>query len=480
MSSGHISDYSATLSKVSGMETDTYKVDFKLKDVHTSLANALRRTILNGIPIVSFNDFYENNPEDNKIRIHKNISALHNEFVSHRLSLIPICMYKNDSLKVQVDYSDHRFKYSFKDEDTVPIFQLKVRNDAETRARLASSTNADHTIDVTTNHITIQDSEQFNDVREFFIPDYITGDYVLIHKLKPISSSDDSQEFEELDVDLRPDINTALENARYCPVGTVSYEFEKEHKIIEGQFNEYIKHLQSQRLVDGLGEFDKQDIEHFRGSYNVLDAERHYLKNEQGEASSVIFCVESVGNLQSHQIVYDAICILELMTNVLLNSFTWSDKRSKYVVDADKVETKKNTKSGVIEVTIFNETHTLGNLIAGHLKKAFILGDDSNKYLSFASYKQPHPLKNDIVIMLGLIEGKDYGSLFHKFGLSNPESEIDKAYQLIMISCNIYLAMIKRIKAEWTNVSLISQPSFEVVEGNDYLTKSVYDVSDKL
>ena len=28
--------------------------------------------------------------------MNKNISSLHNEFIAHRISLIPICMYKSD------------------------------------------------------------------------------------------------------------------------------------------------------------------------------------------------------------------------------------------------------------------------------------------------------------------------------------------------------------------------------------------------
>ena len=57
-------------------------------DVHgldTSIVNGLRRTIINDIVNISFG--YE---PQNSITIHENTTALHDEFLAHRISLIPV------------------------------------------------------------------------------------------------------------------------------------------------------------------------------------------------------------------------------------------------------------------------------------------------------------------------------------------------------------------------------------------------------
>ena len=67
---------------------------FQLSHLNVSLANALRRTILNDIPTYAF--------EESKCDIQINTGRLHNEILKHRLSCIPI-HYKAISANHQVD-----------------------------------------------------------------------------------------------------------------------------------------------------------------------------------------------------------------------------------------------------------------------------------------------------------------------------------------------------------------------------------------
>ena len=60
---------------------------FTLTNVHVSIANALRRTMLSDIPTLGFRTFPH---EKNDAVIHKNTSRFNNEILKQRLSCIPI------------------------------------------------------------------------------------------------------------------------------------------------------------------------------------------------------------------------------------------------------------------------------------------------------------------------------------------------------------------------------------------------------
>ena len=81
--------------EISNISVDEELYKFTLSGVNVSLANALRRTILNDIPItVIHTETYK----DNQCIIEKNNTRLHNEILKHRLSCIPIHMKELDIL----------------------------------------------------------------------------------------------------------------------------------------------------------------------------------------------------------------------------------------------------------------------------------------------------------------------------------------------------------------------------------------------
>jgi DNA-directed RNA polymerase alpha subunit len=63
------------------------ELHFILKDIHVSLANAIRRTILSDIPVIVIRT---ENSLINQCTILSNTTRFHNEIVKQRLSCIPI------------------------------------------------------------------------------------------------------------------------------------------------------------------------------------------------------------------------------------------------------------------------------------------------------------------------------------------------------------------------------------------------------
>jgi DNA-directed RNA polymerase alpha subunit len=69
---------------------------FDIAEVDVSIVNAIRRTILTNVPSVGFYFKLKDHFVENDINIEKNESPLHNEFLSHRFSLIPVHFSKDE------------------------------------------------------------------------------------------------------------------------------------------------------------------------------------------------------------------------------------------------------------------------------------------------------------------------------------------------------------------------------------------------
>jgi DNA-directed RNA polymerase subunit L len=462
---------------------DNYVTNFTMSGVHSSLANAVRRICLSSIPVVGFDDTYRDDPNENNIKITKNISSLHNEFIAHRISLIPVCMYKSgETIKILADYDENTSNiiYNFKNPQIVPIFSLHIKNDNATRQKNKVE-NPDNNIDVLSNYIVIP-GDNSGEIHKYIIPDYFTGDYILIHRLKPSSTSDEQIDAEEIEIDMSLTVGTGYQNARYCPVGTISYEFQKDTQdVINAKFDMYMNNLTAQREqvstseTEKLPPFKQSDKEQYRNSYMLLDAERIYKKNKFGEPDIVKFCIESVGNLESNQIMYDALTILELRSIVLMNMFQWNEKLSTFDINSNRITKSTNSTNGFIEIYIKNEDHTLGNLISSYLKKLFIIDKTLGEYCTFATYKMPHPLEETITVVVGIDNKKDYLTLFSRYGLPLATNPVDIVINLLILSINSYLSKVAILKQNWTDITKINTNSFEITN-IPILNKFTYDL----
>ena len=374
-----------------------FKIKFDVSDIPVALANALRRSFSSLCPTVTFNDSYESK----SVVVHTNTSSLHNEFISHRLSLIPINMDDNQNLAFETSFNDLTGKreFRFSDETLVPVFSLNVKND---------STNIERRdtvgiIDVTSNDFQILLGEEPLENSVFFPVDVFTGEKILINKLK--SNISDESEGEEMVIDCFPRLGLGKENSRHDPTGTVTYEFRTDNEERVNQvFSEKISVLQKERTEKGLNVLSEEEVNKLRSSFNLLDKQRVYTRNSNGDPDYFMFSVESIGFLHPAQIVVDSVFNLSLTLNDVINSIKIDNTEKGIELTTNSKILIENysakTADGVV-IKIKDENHTIGNLVQYYLRRDFLADrNNSHKQLSIASYRMPHPTIEEIEFIL--------------------------------------------------------------------------------
>lgn len=207
----------------------TQRHSFEIHDVDISVINAIRRTILTDIPVVGF--LGEEMDKKPTFEMKTNTGPLHNEFLLHRLGLIPL------------HFNEEEVE-GFKEDTVLYEFILQEKNDGNV------------TRNVTTDHFKIlKDGKQMpeKDVRRILPHHPITHHPVLITRLRPT---------EELHVIGTPIKSTARMHAGFSPVSLCAFHY----------------------MVDP---------KKTNPSQGVLDRERSYYTNDYGDPTKVVFEMET-------------------------------------------------------------------------------------------------------------------------------------------------------------------------------------------
>lgn len=333
---------------------DENNCSFKLNDIDKSLVNALRRTIMSDIPTFKF----RTEPyEKNDVKIFKNTCALHNEFLTHRIGMIPVYIEDPDSFDPSRYY-----------------FRINKKNDTES------------IVDVTTEDINVfylDDSQEEKEIEssKFFKPNEITNEYIVITKLKPDQFGNDNGE--ELQLEAKLSIGTGKENAGYSPVSKVVFFNSVDEKEVK---NEIKRILAEREVTEKLSNEQKQRI---KRSFENFEAYRHFHKDKNGHPNKFNFEIESIGALSVYQIMNNALDIIEKNINYF-----------NMVIDSENDDIEINeslTVMEAIDIIIKGHGHTLGNILQSYLFRNFVEEGDK---LQFVGYKIPHPLKKELVLRI--------------------------------------------------------------------------------
>tara|TARA_B100000424_G_C22945740_1_gene503439 strand:+ start:8596 stop:9738 length:1143 start_codon:yes stop_codon:yes gene_type:complete len=315
---------------------------FTLSNVHTSLANSLRRIILSEIDTVVFKTFPHS---ENNVDITINTTRLNNEIIKQRIGCIPIHI--ND---INFPYQDY-------------LVELDVKNDGDT---IIKCTTENFQIkNITTNKYLPQ-----NIVKEIFPPDVLTGDFIPITRIRPkLSENIDS---EHLQLTAKLTLAKAKDDGMYNVVSTCSYGFTLDKVRASDEWNKIEKEMKTNGSTQEEIDFEKKN-------WFLLEAKRITLPN------SFDYCIETIGVFTNFEVIYKACDIMISKCETFISYINTLENEDNPV----KIENNENsTIENEYKITLHNEDYTLGNPLVYFLYEKYYIKE---KTLSFVGFNVPHP-----------------------------------------------------------------------------------------
>jgi len=363
-----------TFQDVKGSEKN---LTFTLAPTSYSYANTLRRAMMTLVPTVAF----RSDPpgvvlETPDIKVLKNDSNTQpNELLAHRISLIPI---HADGER----WDPERY-----------VFKIDITNEFP------------EPLDVKASDITVYERRKAADLsmslvevpgRDFFKPNSKTKDTCLITTL-PGKRSDALTP--SLSVEMRATVGTGREHARFIPTCQASYSYTQDSSA-EKRNAYFEKWLVSHKNVDPESlKADETRRAELDREFKTMQIQRVYMTDERGDPNSFDFLVETIGTMAPRAVVERA--LLGLID--MCKEFTGLDAG-----DLPKYVTMKpsDTMMSGYDCLIQGQDHTFGNMIQTWLVDHHVDGDDMPR-ITFAGYKIPHPLKDEMLLRIGVEDNSE-------------------------------------------------------------------------
>ena len=345
------------------------------KGLDTSVLNSIRRVILNEIPTMAFNTETCEEGKDN-VTILKNNSVLHNEYLEHRIGLIPLC----------IDTIDSEDKEEYKYMDYLFVLDVEV-GDAETETREVTTEDLQiYKVKNKDNDYSIKDFDlntfkqkyekvSDEDTEKIIRPFIFNEDkhYITITKLKKENITGDDKE--HLTFMASPTVDIGKTNARYSHISQVAYKYTIDTKKADIE--------RAARLSEDGDEAAKL--------FDTLDIEKFYKTDKNGKPNSYDFKLETFGFLDNKKTLVKSIDILINKLDTFISN-----------LEEEKLEVKEcEDIQSATEIIIPGEDDTLGNLLHKHIVNNYINEENlEDSEVLFCSYTKPHPLTDEINIKI--------------------------------------------------------------------------------
>ncbi len=345
---------------------------FQLAKTHVAYANTLRRLCMTAVEMVCFRADMTDKGTTTDVVVKENSTPMTNEMLAHRIGLLPIFVEK------PLEWERDKYK-----------FVLRVEN-ASTHFR-----------DVTTADFLVIEvaTEKQVDPQLFFKPDPVTGDYPLIAVLKPQMPGGTP---EVVHVEAFASRGVGRENARFIPTTQCAYGYTRDpDPARQEQFFERWLTMNKKGALADLKQNDPAKLETLKREFATLELNRCYLVDSNNEPYSFDFTVETLGVLTPQYIVARA----------LENGAALCERFAKDSLPEDVVVQFADARFHGYDFIFQHQYHTLGHLIQAWLDANAV----GNGEITFAGYDVPHPLRDEMVIRIGVAGNDDQEKIARRF-----------------------------------------------------------------
>ena len=335
--------------------TFSFELECEFKEFPLAFVNSLRRVILTEIPTIAFNNIDYLNAD---IKILENTSSLHNEFILERISLVPIHIKNTD------DFDPNNY-----------TFKLDIENKTK------------NVINVTIKDIEVYDKTKNTllTALDFFKPNPITEEFITILKLHPNPNG----KGELIKMEGSPSKGIGKTHANYSPVSCVTFKNKRDPIKVEQALQEYLdKHIKQKN--------NKEELKQLSLDFELSLADRYFMTDDDDEPNQFEFYIESKGVYTSKEILSLGLKVLKQKINMFKDNVSKIVKNKETLENVSIKESLDTMKS--FDITVLKESHTLGNIIQTYALKSNL------EDLNFIGYKNPHPLKDFIIIKISTKE----------------------------------------------------------------------------
>jgi len=402
-------------------------------DTHPYLINALRRIILSDLDVVAIPNKILKKDDEYGIKIHKNSGKLHNEFIAHRISMLPINL-----IPSQLAHGIPEFVLNKKQTGILSGKDIQIKKQVNPLySKFEPNIDYVESESIIHNSFKIQCPELLSILKE-------NKEKIIAHinenSSPMITRLYDS---EELDITMRPSISTAKENGGHSLIKQCNF-------IQQSNPSNYLFQIHT---IDTT--HDMQTL--IRTSFDKLLLRLRRLQNYVH--GGIEICVGS-----THvwlQDVIDPTCKANLKVNgkliygitiscihgskmclTLPPSFQLLSTESIESIIVEALDNKGEIEFKDITITrhflsknivstnpfiirMDYESYTLGNLIQGHMFKTEV--EDEKSQCNEFSFSKPYPLDDYILFRIGLHENATKDDYFETVYRS-----VDNAIELVL------------------------------------------------
>ena len=381
---------------------------FRLTNSNVTIANTIRRVTLVNTPSVGF----RTEPyEKSDVEIITNTTPLVNEMIAHRIGMIPIKADPNT-----FDPSAYEF-------------HLDMENNTKEMLDVHAS---DFRVYMRNSEKPLEQAVEI-DSSQFFPPDPITGDTVLITRLRP--QWNPTAMNERLKLRAKASISTGKENIRWSPTTQVSYEYTR--NTDEAHIHEvFVNWLLANKKIGDISRLTEEKQGELKREFDTMEIQRCYLRNEKGEPNDFTFHIESVGIQAIPDIMLAGLKACESLVSAYKDCATAIPENVAFQVG--------DSRFSSIDVIFQNEDHTLGNLLETYIVENFIDGDQTPK-INYVGYKVPHPLRPEMFVRMDTRTKEEVEG-----NVSVPTEELmNRARQVIANASKNLILEFQSLQAEW-------------------------------